>query len=318
MCTQVLKKSATNREFQMIKVAILGSGNIGIDLCERLSRDPDFEVVALVGRRSDSPGLQRFEGRIPHTFGGGLKDLLPEIGQIDGVFDATSASAHKMHWETLSKYGKWMVDLTPSRVGSPMVPALIGWSEHMKLGGSARASNFSMITCGGQSAAPLLASIAAGAEGIKEVEISSSIAADSAGPATRQNVDEYIGSTEGLGSLLTGCRAVKAILVLNPVQPPVMMRTTVTVAAEFIDFDLVRDTCQKIVNNVRVSVPGYDVVVAPFSQSRETAVITARVTGAGYYLPAYAGNLDIINAAAVETARLHATAHGHGSGGRSD
>ena len=291
-----------------IRVAILGSGNIGVDLCERLLRDSHFDVVALVGRRKDSPGLARFEGRIRHLLAGGIESFLPMADSVDGVFDATSAFDHARHWHELAARGKWMIDLTPSRIGLPMVPVLIGKCSAMEVLPSDQPANYSMVTCGGQSSAPLLHSIASNAAGIQEVEVSSSIAALSAGPATRLNVDQYIESTEDLASIITGCPTVKAILVLNPSTPPVMMRTTATVRARDIDMAGVMAHCEAIVSDIQASVPGYTVVVAPHSSERDKIIVTARVTGAGYYLPDYAGNLDIINAAAVETARIHGSA----------
>jgi acetaldehyde dehydrogenase (acetylating) len=291
-----------------IRVAVIGSGNIGIDLCERLLRDEDFEVVAVIGRRADSPGLLRFEERVPFVISGGLDDFLPQIDLIDGVFDATSAFDHERHWNEMEARGKWIIDLTPSRLGVPIVPSLIGKAGFMQIQSGRNAADYSMVTCGGQSSAPLLFAVAVNSRGIEEVEVSSSIAALSAGPATRLNIDQYIASTEHLATLITGCLNAKAILVLNPADPPVMMRTTVTVQAEAIDLDAVTRDCATIVSEVEKSVPGYTVVVAPHSLSSRQLVITAKVTGAGYYLPEFAGNLDIINAAAVETARRHAKA----------
>jgi len=291
-----------------IPVAVIGSGNIGIDLCERLLRDPDFDLIALVGRRSTSPGLARLQSKIPHVLAGGMDEFLTISDQVSGIFDATSAFAHQSHWSQLGALGKWMVDLTPSRIGQPLVPVLVGKSESMTIGGMSGVANYSMVTCGGQSSAPLLYAIANHSQGIMEVEISSSIASLSAGPATRLNVDQYIESTEELASIVTGCQNVKAILVLNPADPPVMMRTTVTVEAEYFDLGSIAVESKKIVLEVQASVPGYEVVVAPHQATSNRVAITALVKGAGYYLPEYAGNLDIINAAAVETARRHSFA----------
>jgi len=291
-----------------IPVAVIGSGNIGVDLCERLLRDPDFELIALVGRRSTSPGLARLQARIPYVLSGGMDEFLLLSDHVSGVFDATSAFAHQSHWDELRALGKWMVDLTPSRIGQPLVPVLVGKSDSMKIDGVNRVANYSMVTCGGQSCAPLLYAIANHSKGIKEVEISSSIASLSAGPATRLNVDQYIESTEELARIVTGCHEVKAILVLNPADPPVMMRTTVIIEAEYFDLDSIAAETKKIVAAVQSSVPGYEVVVAPYAMTSNRVVATALVKGAGYYLPEYAGNLDIINAAAVETARRHSNA----------
>lgn len=287
-----------------IKVAILGTGNIGTDLCARLLDDADFEVVAFVGRRADSPGLNSFKGRVGYLISNGIEGLISSGTEFEGVFDATSAFDHREHWDLMRKQGKWMVDLTPSRIGTPFVPELLGKVSGMQMSEEAVA-NYSMVTCGGQSSAPLLYAMSQHATGISEVEVSSSIASLSAGPATRRNIDQYIQSTENLIQLITGCSVVKAILVLNPAEPPVMMRTTVHMKVTDVDLDATKLEAQRIVSRVKRYVPGYDIVVEPHMPISGQISATAKVTGAGYVLPDYAGNLDIINAAAVETARQH-------------
>lgn len=287
-----------------IRVAIIGTGNIGTDLCYRMLRDPRFEVVALVGRRPDSPGLQMFDNQLKYLISTGIDGLIPFLEEIDGAFDATSAFDHKEHWELLADSRKWMLDLTPSKIGRPIVPVLLGKIPSMSLQ-SDFSSNYSMVTCGGQSSAPLLYAISSNSKGIKEVEISSSIAALSAGPATRLNIDQYIDSTEGLSSLISGCKNVKAILVLNPAEPPVMMRTTVNISVDSCDVEGAKLSARAIIKEVQKYVPGYELVVEPHLQAQNTISATVKVTGAGFVLPEYAGNLDIINSAAVETAVLH-------------
>jgi len=287
-----------------IRVAIIGTGNIGTDLCYRMLRDSRFEVVALVGRRADSPGLKMFQNQVRHLISNGIEGLRPFLDEIDGAFDATSAFDHKDHWEILKESKKWVMDLTPSKIGSAIVPVLMNRIPAMSLQGNP-ASNYSMVTCGGQSSAPILYAMSIAATGIKEVEVSSSIAALSAGPATRLNIDQYIDSTEGLLSLVSGCYNVKAILVLNPAEPPVMMRTTVNISADVFDIEKAKSVSGTIVAEVQKYVPGYEMVVEPYLQSENTISATVKVTGAGYVLPEYAGNLDIINSAAVETAALH-------------
>jgi len=287
-----------------IRVAIIGTGNIGTDLCYRIIRDKRFEVVALVGRRDDSPGLKMFENQIKYIITNGIEGLTPHFDEIDGAFDATSAFDHKTHWEVLSAAKKWVVDLTPSKVGQPVVPVLIEKMSAMLLP-NVQSSNYSMVTCGGQSSAPILFAMANASKKITEVEVSSSIAALSAGPATRLNIDQYIESTEGLISVITGCANVKAILVLNPAEPPVMMRTTINISAESFDLQLAQSNAQSIVQEVQKYIPGYEMVVEPHLQAPLTISATVKVTGAGYVLPEYAGNLDIINSAAVEIASLH-------------
>jgi acetaldehyde dehydrogenase len=267
-------------------------------------RDPSFEVVAFVGRRADSPGIKMFENQVKNIVTNGIDGLKPLLDEIDGVFDATSAFDHKTHWEVLAKANKWVIDLTPSKIGLPIVPVLMNKSSSMQLLNE-NSSNYSMVTCGGQSSAPLLYALTEASSGISEVEISSSIAALSAGPATRLNIDQYIDSTENLAGIVSGCKKVKAILVLNPAEPPVMMRTTVNMAVEFCDVARAIRLTKEIVENVQRYVPGYEIVVEPYMLNQSTVSSTVKVTGAGYVLPEYAGNLDIINAAAVETAKQH-------------
>jgi len=291
-------------DLKRIRVAIIGTGNIGTDLCYRMLRDSRFEVVALVGRRTDSPGLDMFNGQLKHLISDGIKGLVPFLDEIDGAFDATSAFDHKEHWEQLAKSSKWMMDLTPSKIGRPIVPVLLGKIPAMTLQQDS-SSNYSMVTCGGQSSAPILYAMASSSVGVREVEISSSIAALSAGPATRLNIDQYIDSTESLSTIISGCKNVKAILVLNPAEPPVMMRTTVNISVESCDLERAKFSALSVISEVQRYVPGYELVVEPHFQSRNTISATVKVTGAGYVLPEYAGNLDIINSAAVETAVMH-------------
>ena len=267
-------------------------------------RDSQFEVVALVGRRLDSPGLEMFKGEVPHLLPNGITDLVSLADEFDGFFDATSAFDHQRHWSELQPLGKWAIDLTPSQVGAPMVPELIGTMPQFSLNQD-RTANYSMVTCGGQSSAPLIYAMSKHSTGIAEVEISSSIASKSAGPATRRNIDQYVQSTENLVSLISGCDSVKAILVLNPAEPPVMMRTTVQMKVSSCDLDATREEVERLISRIREYVPGYNLVVEPHFSIPNVVTGTVKVTGAGYVLPEYAGNLDIINAAAVETARRH-------------
>jgi acetaldehyde dehydrogenase len=289
---------------EKIKIAIIGTGNIGTDLCARMLKNPLFEVVAFVGRRSDSPGLIKHKNLVRYAISSGIEGLMTISSEFDGFFDATSAFEHEKHWKALSPLSKWAIDLTPSQVGRPMVPELIEVSNKFKIQKDSFA-NYSMITCGGQSSAPLIHAISKHSKKVLEVEVSSSIASKSAGPATRLNIDQYIESTENLMKLISNCEQVKAILVLNPAEPPVMMRTTVH--AKVLEFDLsaIKDEVTLIADKIKKYVPGYNVVVEPYISSLNTVSTTVKVTGAGYFLPAYAGNLDIINAAAVETARRH-------------
>jgi acetaldehyde dehydrogenase len=267
-------------------------------------RDPQFDVVAFAGRRPDSPGLEMFRGKVPHLLPNGIEALVLLADQFDGFFDATSAFDHQRHWSQLEPLGKWAIDLTPSQVGVPMVPELIAAMSKFSLNEN-QAANYSMVTCGGQSSAPLIYAMSRYSKGITEVEVSSSIASKSAGPATRKNIDQYVQSTENLVSLISGCNSVKAILVLNPAEPPVMMRTTVQMKVDSCDLEATRNEVQQVITRIQKYVPGYNLVVEPHFSIPNVVTGTVKVTGAGYVLPEYAGNLDIINAAAVETARKH-------------
>ena len=289
---------------QKIQVAIIGTGNIGTDLCERLLIDDRFHVVALIGRRADSEGLLRFRGKVDHLLHEGAKSLGSMINKLDGVFDATSAFDHQEHWTICKENSVWMIDLTPSKIGAPMVPSLIDKSEKFTIN-SQRVANYSMVTCGGQSSAALIYAFSKYSKNIQEIEISSSIASLSAGPATRRNIDQYISSTEDLGNRISGCEKVKAILVVNPSTPPVMMRTTVQMKVDEVNLPMVVNELNGLVAIIQKYVPGYEVTIEPILSPEMILSATVRVIGSGYYLPSYAGNLDIINAAAVETANLH-------------
>ena len=287
-----------------IKVAIIGTGNIGTDLCERLLEDNRFHVLALIGRRADSEGLIRFKGKVDNLLHNGSESLASILGDVDGVFDATSAYDHLNHWTLCEKNSVWMIDLTPSKIGDPMVPSLIGKLDKFNIN-SHKVANYSMVTCGGQSSAALVHAFSKHSTNIQEIEISSSIASLSAGPATRRNIDQYISSTEDLAARISGSKKVKAILVINPSTPPVMMRTTVQMKVDDVNLPLVVDELNQSVKLIQRYVPGYEVTVEPLLSPEKILSATVRVVGSGYFLPSYAGNLDIINAAAVETASLH-------------
>ena len=286
----------------IINVAIIGTGNIGTDLCARILKDERFNLVAFIGRRANSAGLQMFEGQVQELLANGVQDLLSVSERIEGFFDATTAFDHKKHWDLLKDRVDWAIDLTPSQVGVPMVPELIGLSPQFSLNDITH-FNFSMVTCGGQSAAPLIYSMSKFSRKIEEIEISSSIASKSAGPATRLNIDHYIESTENLAKLISKCNSTKAILVLNPAEPPIMMRTTVQMKIEDCNLANIQEELERIVMKIKTYVPGYEVVIEPHFSNKNVISATAKVKGAGFVLPEYAGNLDIINAAAVETAK---------------
>lgn len=289
-----------------IQVVIFGSGNIGTDLALRMMNDERFEVCAVVGRRIDSPGLVLLASKGLNTFTNGIEEFLESGTNFDLAFDATSALEHEKHWAAIRKLGKPMIDLTPSKVGESMVPILIGKHSRFDIGKDPKLSaNYSMVTCGGQSSAGILFALTKASRKITSVEISSSIASKSAGLATRRNIDNYISATEDLAFKISNTQSTKAILVLNPAEPPVMMRTTVTVSADSLDIDSANEVLATVEKEMQSFVPGYRVIVPVHSEVADVYSATALVEGAGFYLPSYAGNLDVINAAAVQTAWLH-------------
>lgn len=291
-----------------IRIAILGPGNIGSDLAERLLRDPDFEVVAIVGRNKQSNGLERFKNRIPHVMSDGLISFQNDFDLVDGFFDATSAESSKENWEFAQCNNKWFIDLTPSRIGTAFIPNISGEVPGIEIS-TEYSHNYSMVTCGGQSSAPVIHAMVSKMSDVDMVEVSSSIAANSAGIATRRNLDKYIETTEDLLIKISGSHSSKAILVLNPSSPEVPMRTTVTVRGAGAKLLEICDQVNLAVLKMQRVVPGYELVGDIQEVDRETYSATIRVSGAGYFLPRYAGNLDIINAAAVATARMHANFH---------
>lgn len=281
-----------------MRAAIIGTGNIGIDLAEKLLREPSLELVAMAGRRASSPGLARFEGRVKHLIPDGIEGLEQYFDEIDVFFDATSADSHREHWLQLEALGKAVVDLTPSRVGAAFVPGVL---DHANQPGKP-SHNMSMVTCGGQASVPMVNALARHVERVDYVEVSSSISSLSAGPATRANIDDYIRATENAARLASGADVAKAILVLNPVEPPTIMRTTVHMKGLLSDLSTLDRTVRDAVDLVREYVPGYRLLVPPVQHAVDVLTVSIGVEGAGDYLPPYAGNLDIITAAAVKTA----------------
>ena len=300
-------------------VAIIGSGNIGTDLMIKILRsDGPLSVGAMVGIDPNSDGLARAERMgVPITADGvdGLM-AMPNFGNIRVVFDATSATAHHANWAKLRDTGVRMLDLTPASIGPFCVP-VVNLNEHLA------APNLNMVTCGGQATVPIVAAV--GQSGIVSyAEIVSSISAKSAGPGTRANIDEFTETTSTALQVVGGAQRGKAVMIINSADPPVMMRNTVYCLVDGdADHHAIEADVLAMVNKVNAYVPGYRlkqrVQFEPFSAQRplyipETGKFTGtrvtvllEVTGAAHYLPAYAGNLDIMTSAAKATAERIAT-----------
>ncbi len=279
-------------------VAILGTGNIGTDLLMKVLRSPVLECRLFAGRNLASPGMTKASLlNVPVSARGmqGIADLKQELSL---VFDATSAMDHQKHAPQLAALGLVAVDLTPAKVGRMCVPAV-------NLAECLDEPNVNMITCGGQASIPLAYAIKSVNPGVEYIEAVSSIASRSAGPATRINLDEYLQTTELGLQLFGGCVRTKAILNLNPAQPCVHMQTTVMAKIAQPDLERTRVAVAEMVSRIKAYIPGYQLVLAPMLEGGRL-VAMVRVDGLGDYLPRYAGNLDIINCAAIAFAEAYA------------
>jgi acetaldehyde dehydrogenase len=276
-----------------LRVAILGTGNIGTDLLIKVMRSKSLHCSLFVGRNFRSDGMQKASNLGVNISDRGLDAIVQQADDIDLVFDATSATAHLENWSVLERLGKKVIDMTPAKVGKLCVPA-INSDEII----SARATNINMVTCGGQASVPIANAIASVQSDIEYIEVASSIASRSAGPATRANLDEYIETTELALLKFTGARHAKAILILNPARPPIDMQTTIYAKIANPNLSAIRDSVNDMMKRIIAYVPGYQLIVPPTIEG-DKVTTTVKVLGNGDYLPRYAGNLDIINCAAI-------------------
>jgi acetaldehyde dehydrogenase len=307
-----------------VKVAIIGSGNIGTDLMIKVLRtSTELEMGALVGIDPESDGLARARRFGVPVTAEGLDGLvqMPGFDEIAIVFDATSAGSHARHDAVLRRHGKQIIDLTPAAIGPYVVPAVN--FNHI-----ADAPNVNMVTCGGQATVPIVAAISRVAK-TPYAEIVSSIASKSAGPGTRANIDEFTTTTARGLEQVGGAGRGKAIIVLNPADPPLIMRNTVFCLVAGGDPAAIEQSVKQMVADVRAYVPGYqlkqDVQFEELSASRPAKIdglgtftsglkvsVFLEIEGAGHYLPKYAGNLDIMTSAALQTGERLAASHAAG------
>lgn len=289
-----------------IKVAILGSGNIGTDLLIKSLRSPYLDCSLLIGRNLSSKGLAKALSMNVPVSNQGIEAIVRNPDCCDLVFDATSALSHQLHAKILRDLGKIVIDLTPARVGHFCIPAL-------NLQECLQHKNVNMVTCGGQASVPLASVISRTFGELDYIEVVSTIASKSAGPATRLNIDEYVETTEQAIKMFSDCRRTKAILNLNPAEPCIDMQTTVYTRARDPDMTAFEVAIDEMVKRVQTYVPGYHLVIPPtFEKGR--IIISVKVKGRGDYLPSYAGNLDIINCAAVTVAEEFAKSSLKGRG----
>jgi len=304
---------------QKVKCAIIGSGNIGTDLLIKILRQSEhLQVEVMVGIDPESEGLARAARLGIKITAEGISGLIkmPEFKTVEVVFDATSAKAHESNYQQLKQYPHIkVIDLTPAAIGPFVIPVvnLDHWRNQQ---------NINMVTCGGQATIPIVAAVAAHAQ-VYYAEIVASIASKSAGPGTRANIDEFTETTALAIEQVGGAEKGKAIIILNPAEPPLVMRDTVFTLSEGADENTVRDSIEAMVARVQAYVPGYRLHqqvqfehvssqtplmipgVGPRYGLKTTVFL--EVTGAGHYLPEYAGNLDIMTSAALAAAEMMIT-----------
>jgi len=278
-----------------VKAAIVGSGNIGTDLMKKLEQSEHLEMTAMVGIDKNSDGLRRAKQQGYEVFYNGIDEFVEHPELADIVFDATSAKAHLHNTKVLEGMGKQVLDLTPAAVGPFIVPS-VNMGEHFDK------TNVNLITCGGQATIPIVNAVNK-ASPVEYAEIVATISSESAGPGTRMNIDEFTETTaEGIEKI-GGAKKGKAIIILNPAEPPILMRDTVYAVVKdgTMKEDQVIDSINKVVAEVQTYVPGYRLRSVPIIDGNRVTVFL-EVEGAGDYLPNYAGNLDIMTAAAVKVA----------------
>lgn len=295
-----MNRGAVIQSKRKLKIAIIGSGNIGTDLLIKVLRSPYLECGAFIGRNLSSSGMMKALSLGVPVSAEGIDYIVNNPDCCDLVFDATSAKSHLEHAPILRKLNKRVIDLTPAKIGLMSVPSV-------NLADCLNEFNVNMVTCGGQASIPVAYAIGQTQTGVDYIEVVSSIASRSAGPATRQNLDEYIKTTEDGLKEFSGATRTKAILNLNPAEPCVDMQTTIFAKVANPDIPKLAEMLSTLVEKIRKYVPGYEIILGPMVENGRI-VVMARVRGLGDYLPAYAGNLDIINCAAIAMAEEYASA----------
>ena len=280
-----------------IKVGIIGTGNIGTDLLMKINKSKILECSIFAGWNPDSKGIQIAKRMGITTTSESIQYIQNNPDCCDIVFDATSAKAHLYHAPILKQLGKFALDMTPAHVGKFCVPVV-------NLAEALNQDNVNLVTCGGQATVPLAYAISQVAK-VDYLEVVATIASKSAGKGTRDNIDEFTQTTKDALMEVGKIERAKAIIVLNPAEPPITMRNTVYAIIDNPNMEKIRLAVKQMEQRIRKYVPGYKVILGPvYENGRVTTSI--EVTGSGDYLPQYAGNLDIITCAAVQIAEKYA------------
>ena len=285
-----------------IKCALIGPGNIGTDLLYKLKRSPVLEPVWMVGIDPTSEGLKRARDMGLKTTDQGVDGLLPHVlaDKVQIAFDATSAYVHAENSRKLNALGVMMIDLTPAAIGPYCVPPV-----NLKAHVGRREMNVNMVTCGGQATIPMVAAVSR-VQKVKYGEIVATVSSKSAGPGTRKNIDEFTRTTAGAVEKVGGAAKGKAIIIINPAEPPLIMRDTVHCLTEDTpDQGRITESIHDMIKQVQKYVPGYRLVNGPVFDGNRVSVFM-EVAGLGDFLPKYAGNLDIMTAAGARTAEMFA------------
>jgi len=285
-----------------IRCALIGSGNIGTDLIYKIKRSPVLEPVWMVGIDPNSEGLARAREMGLKTTADGVDGLLPHVldDNIQIAFDATSAYVHAENSRKLNELGVMMIDLTPAAIGPLCVPP-VNLREHA----DRVEMNVNMISCAGQATIPIVYAVSS-VQGVEYAEIVASLASKSVGPGTRANLDEFTYTTSNAIQVVGGAKKGKALAVINPAEPPLIMRNTIYCLTEDEpDHVRITESILKMIGEVQKYVPGYRLVNGPIYEGNKVSVFM-EVAGLGDYLPKYAGNLDIMTAAATRTAEMFA------------
>jgi acetaldehyde/propanal dehydrogenase len=285
-----------------IKCALIGPGNIGTDLLYKLKRSPFLDPVWMIGIDPESEGLKRAADMGLKTCATGVDGFLPHVlaDNVQIAFDATSAYVHAENSRKLNELGVLMIDLTPAAIGPYCVPP-VNLKEHV----GRREMNVNMVTCGGQATIPMVAAVSR-VQPVAYGEIVATVSSKSAGPGTRKNIDEFTRTTAGAVEKVGGAKKGKAIIIINPAEPPLVMRDTVHCLTETApDQAKITESIHAMIKEVQKYVPGYRLVNGPVFDGNRVSVYM-EVTGLGDFLPTYAGNLDIMTAAGARTAEMFA------------